>query len=195
MPRFGSAGGFTLLEVIFVAALAATTAAWAIPQTRSVLDDVRTGGAVRYLVARLHHARMEAIGRSRDAAVRFVPAGASYRYAAYVDGNHNGVRRADIQDGVDRAVQAPERLPDQFPGVDFGALPGLPPVEGSVPPGSDPVRCGSGGMITFTPLGTATSASLYIRGRRAQYVIRVFGQTGRIRILKFDSISRRWRSL
>jgi len=196
MSRLRFAAGFTLVELMFVAALAATTAAWAVPQGLMALDDVRARGAVRYIVARLHRTRMQAVARSADAALRFIPVGQSYRYAAYADGNHNGVRAADIAGGVDPAIDPPETLPDQFPGVDFGALPGLPSVDGSVAPGSDPIRCGSADSIVFTPLGTATSGSIYVRGKRdTQYVVRVFGQTGRIRILKFDPVHRTWRSL
>jgi hypothetical protein len=48
-------------------------------------------------------------------------------------------------------------------------------------------------MVTFTPTGTATSGSLYIRGRRdAQYVVRVYGETGKTRVLKFVPRSGQW---
>ena len=71
-----------------------------------------------------------------------------------------------------------QRLSDEFPGVDFGVLPGLHPVDPSGPaPGRDPIRFGSRHMVTFTAHGTSTPGSLYIRGRdSAQYVIRVFGE-------------------
>jgi hypothetical protein len=47
--------------------------------------------------------------------------------------------------------------------------------------------------LTFSPIGTATSGSLYVRGpRSAQYVIRIFGETGRTRTLKFDARTRQW---
>ena len=53
---------------------------------------------------------------------------------------------------------------------------------------SDPVRAGRGNMITFTPRGTATPASLYLTDHRARMrVLRVYGGTGRV-------ISRVWRS-
>jgi hypothetical protein len=100
----------------------------------------------------------------------------------------------DISDGVDRQVGPVESLNDQFPGVNFGARPGLPSVDpGSVPPGSDPIRFGSSDMAVFTASGTATPGSVYIRGRRdTQYVIRVFGDTGKVRILKYHPIPRSW---
>jgi prepilin-type N-terminal cleavage/methylation domain-containing protein len=196
MRRLSRQSGFTLLELMLVVSLAAIFAAWAIPQTLLTLDDLRTFGAARYMSTRLYRTRMEAVSRTADAAMRFTMAGGSYGYAVYLDGNHNGVRSRDIQRGLDRVIQPRERLTDQFPGVDFGTLPNLPPVDGSSTPGMQPVRFGSGDTVTFTALGTSTTGSLYIRGRRtAQYVIRVFGQTGKIRILKFDSRLRAWRAL
>jgi hypothetical protein len=51
-------------------------------------------------------------------------------------------------------------------------------------------------MVTFTPLGTSSPGSVYIKGRRdAQYVVRVFGTTGKIRILRFNPRSGTWKQL
>ena len=51
-------------------------------------------------------------------------------------------------------------------------------------------------MATFTATGTATAGSLYIRGRRdVQYVVRIFGETGKTRILKFNPRTRQWNPL
>jgi len=189
--------GYSLMEVTFVAGFIATAAAMAIPQMLVGLDDLRTLGAVRYIAARLQQTRMEAIVRAADTALRFTATGGSVGYTVYVDGNRNGVRTRDIQRGLDREIQGQERLSDQFPGVDFGAAADLPAVEGgSRPPAGDPIRAGSSDMITFTPLGTSTPGSLYIRGRRsAQYAIRVFGETGKTRILKFNPRGRQWTPL
>ena len=78
----------------------------------------------------------------------------------------------------------------------FGVLPGLPPVDaGGAPPGTDPIKLGAGSLLTFSAQGTSSSGSVYIRGQRtAQYVIRVFGETGKVRILKYDARNRQWRT-
>ena len=189
--------GYTLVELVFVMALAVTVGAIAIPGLTATLDDSRTIGATRYLSSRLQHARMAAIARSANVTVKFVESGGSFLYTTYVDGNGNGVRTADVDRGFDRVLQPPERLPDFFFGVDFGVRPGLPPVDsGGAPPGSDPVRIGTANVLTFTPLGTSSSGSLYILGRGgAQYVIRIFGESGKTRVLRFDARAHRWRPL
>ena len=196
-PPRSERNGYSIVELMFVLGLAATVTGVAIPQALSAVDEVRTFGAVRYLVSRIHLARMEAVGRSNSTAFRFVKSGTSITYGAYADGNRNGIRTADIADGIDPVIQREERLSEHFPGVDFGALPGLPPVDPSgTAPGSDPIRLGSSDLLIFSPIGTATAGSLYVRGpRNAQYVIRVFGETGRTRMLKFDVRARQWRPL
>jgi hypothetical protein len=189
--------GYTVLELLFANFLAVIVTGIAVPHTLARLDDWRTGGAARYLAVRLYDARMEAVARTSNTAIRFSRGPQSYTYGLYVDGNRNGVLSRDIQRGTDRELQRPQSLSQQFPGVDFGTLPGLPPVDPSgPPPGDDPIRFGASDMVAFTALGTSTPGSLYIRGpRAAQYAIRVFGDTGKIRVLKFSLRSGQWTSL
>jgi prepilin-type N-terminal cleavage/methylation domain-containing protein len=192
-----SAKGFTIVELLFATGLVAVLAAAAAPQLVAGLDEWRTLGAVRYLSSRMYQARMEAAVRNADTAVRFVRAGSSYEYSIVVDGNRNGVRLSDVQNGVDGVLRAKERLADKFANVSFGALPGLPAVDPSgTAPGADPIRLGANDMVTFTPLGSSSPGSLYVRGRgNVQYVLRVFAETGKIRILKFYPGSRQWKQV
>ena len=152
---------------------------------------------IRYLSTRLQHVRMESVARSVDVGLKFVEASDGYSYTTYVDGNGNGLRASDIHDGIDRAIRPAERLRDLFYGVDLGIRPGLPAVEsGGSPPGTDPVKLGASNILTFTPLGTSSSGSLYILGRSgAQYVIRIFAESGKTRVLKFDPHAHRWKPL
>ena len=187
--------GFTFAELLFAVGVASVLSAAAAPQLLAGLDEWRTRGAVRYLSSRLYRARMESAIRNVDTAVRFAVAGSTIEYFTVVDGNRNGVRAADLQSGVDRIIDHRERLADRFAGVDFGTLPGLPPVDPSgAAPGTDPIRLGSGDMVTFTPLGSSSPGSLYVRGRgQVQYVLRMFAETGRIRILRYYPGTREWK--
>ncbi len=184
--------GFTFIELVFAAGLAATMGAVAVPQLLTSLAEFRARGATRVVTAQLQQARVRAIARSRDTALRVTHDVKGYAMTTFEDGNGNGVRSADIQSGVDLAIGRPARLGEQFAGVDFGALPGIPGADGSAAPGSDPIRLGSADSVTFTPLGTATAGSLYIRSGSVQYVVRIYGETGRTRMLKFVVRSRSW---
>ena len=192
-----SASGYSLVELVFVVGLAATLAAVAIPQLITGLDDQRALIAARYVAARFQRARMEAVMRSAMVAVQFTETAGGYTFAEYVDGNRNGVLAVDMQSGVDWRHGAIERLTEQFTGVDFGVVPGLPPIDpGGTPPGADPIRLGAANRASFSPRGTATPGTVYIRGRDdAQYAVRIFGETGKTRLLKFDRRNRRWRPI
>jgi type II secretory pathway pseudopilin PulG len=195
--RSSTGRGYSLLEIVFVLGLIVTLGAVAVPQSLAGLDDLRAIGATRYVSARLQRARMEAVMRSAEVAMQFSATPQGYSYAVFLDGNRNGVRAHDIQTGVDRRIGAPERLVDQFPGVDFGAIPGLPAIDASgTPPANDPIRLGASGFASFSARGSSSTGTLYIRSRRnAQYAVRIFGDTGKTRLLKFDTSTRRWRPL
>jgi type II secretory pathway pseudopilin PulG len=182
-----------MLEILFVLSLTTVIAGMALPGLLSTVDDRRARAAATYISLRLHRARAEAARRSVDVALQFRPVGPGFSYTQFADGNGNGVRTMDIQRGIDRAIGVSEHLSDHFRGIDFGTLPDLPGIDGGLPPGADPIRIGSGDLLSFSSSGTCSPATLYIRGRNAQYAVRTFGDTGRIRILFFDARSRRWR--
>lgn len=169
----------------------------AAPPLRHATDNLRAVSAARYVATRLQRARLEAITRSADVALRFVSGPSGYAFSVYVDGNRNGVLSYDIQAGIDRRLGSVERLPDNFPGVDFGTLPGLPAIDaGGTPPGSNPIRLGSSGSASFSAMGTSSTGTLYVKGNgNQQLAIRIYGETGKTRIVKYDIRTRRWNPL
>lgn len=182
-----------MLELMFVTAVIATLSGVAVPQTLASLDDVRAAGATRYISSRFYRARMEAVMRSTSVAIQFSRVGGHYTFAVYQDGNGNGVLASDIASGMDRRVSPIESLSDNFKGVDLGAIPGLPAIDpGGAPAGDDPIQLGASNILTFTSHGTSSSGTVYIRGA-SQYAVRVFGDTGKSRVLKFRA--GRWSQL
>jgi hypothetical protein len=189
------AAGFTVLELLLALGASMAMMIVAVPGTAVALDEARTAMAARYLASRVMDARLHAIKRSTRVALRFEPAGGRGRFAEYVDGNSNGVRAADIASGVDGERAPLVGLAERFSGVALGLLPGTPDVDGDRVDGeADGVRIGASRLLTLGPDGTATPGTLYIRGNRAQYAVRVFGATGRTRVLRFDPGSRQWPS-
>jgi len=178
---------------MFVVGVIATLSGMAMPPALRFLDDYRAAAAARYVASRLQAARMEAVRRSTNVAVRFTDTG---EFATFVDGNGNGVLSIDIRDGVDPRIGAVERIDTNFSGIQFGTLGGLPPVDsGGTPPGADPIHLGAGSLASFTPAGTSSSGSIYLRGGTCQLVVRIYGDTGRTRILRFEARVRQWRQL
>ena len=182
--RRSASRGYTLVEILFVTALIAIVSAMAAPQSLAALDRTRAAAAARYLASRMAMARSHAVMRSTNVALRFDerPSGVTFRM--FADGNHNGVRTSDITSGVDQPLDTPASLSDLFPGVAIA-------VSGDA--GSDPIRIGSSNLLSFTPIGTATAGSIYVRGRDgSQFVVRILGATGRVRVQRYDPRTRVW---
>src|SRR5438067_1614987 len=153
----------TLGELAIVLGVAGTVTASTIPRLLTGLDDARAAGAVRYVSSRLAEARMDAVARGREVAIRFTSSNGTYAFTTYEDGNNNGVLTRDIQRGIDRPIFGPEYLPDKFRNVDFGVLPGLPAIDpAGAPPTGDPIKLGVGNSVSFSRLGSATSGTIYL---------------------------------
>ncbi len=180
--------GFTLVEVLIACALAAAVAAASGGVAQGSADRVRARQAARHLAGECMRARALALTRSTAVAISFGAETEGVPTALYADGNGNGVRAADISSGADPALSTPTRLADLYPGVRFGVVDPLA--------GSGPVRLGGSRLLTFSPLGTSTSGSLYIAGRDgSQYAIRLSGATARVRVLRLNRATGIWREL
>jgi prepilin-type N-terminal cleavage/methylation domain-containing protein len=189
--RMSRAAGFSLLEVLFTVAISATLVGIAVPLTSGALDEIRTAGAARYMAGRISAARIDAVRRSTTVALRFEPTGGDYLITLHADGNGNGVRTMEIGSGVDLTLGSGSRLEHHAPGVRFGLLPGIADLDGGS--GSrEGVRVGAARILSLAATGGATSGTLYLHGRRAQYAVRVLGATGRVRVFHYDPGARRW---
>jgi prepilin-type N-terminal cleavage/methylation domain-containing protein len=189
-----SRAAFTLIELLLCLALAVVLGAATTPGVMAARDTIRADGAVDFLAARLHEARMEALKRRLHVAVRFESHADGLWVATYADGDGNGVRTADIAAGIDKPVGPPERLEHRFADVSFAFAPGVPDVDGNpVAAGSDPIRVGTSRMLSFGPSGTSSTGTVYVLGRgRRQLALRVLGATGRVRGLRFDFVTAIW---
>jgi hypothetical protein len=183
------------IDVLTALALISTVAGVAmgsvLPEVRQVQDEA----AARYMVSRVRQARAEALQRSANVGIRFEP-DQQEQYRVYVDGNSNGLRTRDIEDGVDPPLGPAQRLEHDFAGVSFGIASTLPPIESGGEPleaGADPIRVGTSRILSFGPTGRGSSGTLYIRGRTGQqFAIRIYGPTGRVRLLQFRPVDRQW---
>ncbi len=194
-PPPGPASGFTLIEILLAAALLVTLTAIALPFFGRAIEAHRAHAAARYLAGRFALARLEAVKRSRRVGLRFDGDAPETAWTTYVDGNANGIRSRDIAAGIDTMLRPAERLGDLFPDVVFGLHPSVPDIGVRTPAAGyrDPIRIGSSQIVTFTPIGTATSGTVYLHGRgMTQYAVRVLGVTGRTRVMWFDPGTREW---
>jgi hypothetical protein len=149
----------------------------------------------------IRQARAMAANRGRYVAVRFHREEEGYRFAIYEDGNGNGVREADIKNGVDREISTPEKIESRFPGVqvrivDRSKISKIPPAGGDLKNHHDPVKFGNSDLISFSPLGSSSSGTLYLSaGRYDMAGVKVFGPTVRIQIWIYDYFKDGWRKM
>jgi Tfp pilus assembly protein FimT len=189
----GAGAGFTLIELLLFVAISATLLAIAVPLATSALDDMRTAMAARYLAGRILAARLDALQRSTCVGFRFEPSSSDYLFSTYTDGNQNGIRTTDIASGVDPIDATGERLADRFASVRFGLAAAVPDLDGvRQMTDTDGVRIGSPKILTLSPDGTASSGTVYLRGTRAQYAVRVLGATGRTRVFQYQRGANQW---
>jgi Tfp pilus assembly protein FimT len=165
----------SLIEVLAALACLAVVAAMSVPGITAALDRSRAHAAARHLNMRMALARSRAAARGTTVALRLQGVGASTTVGMYADGNGNGVRTLDIARGIDAVVAAPVTFSDLFPGVTLVLTDDAPE------------------LMSFTPLGTATSGTVEVRSSGgARFGVRVLGMTGRSRVARFDAARGEW---
>jgi prepilin-type N-terminal cleavage/methylation domain-containing protein len=185
--------GYSLLEMLMAMTLIVIAGGAGVPLAHSSVDRSRAAGAAGYMAGRMALARLEAVRRSAYVAIQFRAGSDGYWLQSYVDGNRNGVRTADIAQGVDLPITADERLDFHFSGVDFGIQPGVTGIDPGPFNTNDPIQIGSSTLLSFGPTGSSTSGTLFIRGLRGtQFAVRVLGATGRTRIFEFNAGAGTW---
>ena len=163
-----------------------------VPATAEVIDAGRARHAAGLFASRFRLARLQAASGTRSVALVFDQAGGRWSFRVCVDGNGNGVRRADVAAGDDPCREGPHDVAHLVPGVSIGVDPRLTGPDGE--PGSgDPVRFGTSDMLSFSPAGTCTAGTLFLRTTSGtQYAIRISNVTTRTRMLRYEPGTRRW---
>ena len=185
-----------LVDVLAATGLSLVMAGMAVPVVGGTLERERTLVGAHYLAAAVQRARLEALKRSAVVAVRLQELDGRTSVQLFADGNGNGVLQRDIDRHFDPALTMAEWLDEHASGVSLQINQTIADVGGGgeLAPGDDPVRMGNSSLVSFSPLGSATSGTLYVAARRGpQMAIRVYGATGRVRVLTFDAQARQWR--
>jgi Tfp pilus assembly protein FimT len=184
--------GWSSIEALVVMIIAALVASMAVPVTANAIDSGRARHAAGFVASRLRLARQEAVYKTRSVGVVFDLAGSRWTFRICVDGDKDGIRRTDVASGKDPCSEGPYDLQDMFPGVLIEVDPALSGPEGSAP-SPNPVRFGSSQIASFSPAGSCTAGTLYVRSQKGvQYAVRVGNVSGRTRILRYDTGTSKW---
>lgn len=187
--------GASLIELLIVVAILLIAAGLALPTTAAAIDEGRVRQAAAFLAGRLRDAKQQAVTRTASTGLVFDLVDGRWTFRLCVDGNVNGLRRADLRANVDVCVDGPVDVAALFPGVSILVDNTIRGPDND-PPSSDPVRFGASNLASFSPSGGCTAGSLFVRSKKgAQYAVRVAGVTGRLRVLRYDAAARTWREL
>ena len=186
--------GTSLVELLLVLAVFAALAAMAAPATAHAIDAGRAHDAAAFVAARLRVTRQHAAFRTTTVGLVFDQVGGRWQMRVCQDGNGNGLRRADITAGTDTCREGVYDLADMFPGISIAVDSSIRGPDGEAG-SADPVRFGTSDIASFSPEGTGTAGSLYLRSRRGrQFAVRVSNITGRTRVLEYDAAATAWRT-
>jgi prepilin-type N-terminal cleavage/methylation domain-containing protein len=209
--RLRGARGTSLLELLMVMTVVAIASSIAFASVERSATAARETGAARAFAMRVRQTRLEAVRRSTGVALHFITTSTVPQFRAYADGNGNGVRTRDITSGADPPLGAAAALEDGLGGVRFARAADVPLVGddadastssgsagaastagGVEDDGAGAIRIGAAGLLSFGPTGSGTSGTIYLRGPTRQFAVRIYGPTGRVRLLEFDPRARAW---
>jgi len=173
--------GRGLLELLVAVSLAIGMAAAAIPKAQSMLHESRLRGAAFYLRGLMRQVRANAAAKGSYMGVVFDEVDGDPVFSLHADGNANGIRRVDVDRGVDPMLRQPYRLSETFPGVRYGSLPA-----GAKDPFLRGLQIGRSHIVSFSPLGSSTTGTLYLKNDYGLvYAVVIFGSTGRVRVARY----------
>jgi len=190
--------GFSLLEMLVVLVVVALVSAAAVPAVGRMRRAALTAAGARHLAVTLHALRWKSVAEGMAHGMYFAADGSGWSWFVVRDGNGNGLRTAEVLGGTDPTLSGPHRTEDVASGVRLGFPPGgpfprIPPANGWIDDHDDPIRIGNTSLLSFGPLGTASSGTFYLTdGRERLYAIVLYGKTARVRVWRYEPGSGRW---
>ena len=190
-----NARGVALVDIVASTALAVIVMAMAVPVIGGTLEREHALVGAQYLAGQAQRARFEALRRSTSVALQVLIVGDRTSLRLFSDGNGNGVLQRDIDRGVDPPLTDSEWLDTHARDVSLRLNQGVSDIggAGALAKGDDPLRIGRTSLLVFSPLGGSTTGTLYVAAQRGpQLAVRMYGATGRLRVLRFNDQSRTW---
>lgn len=181
-----SAAGFSVAELLVAMTVGTVLAAGSLPMVGAARASLATRAAARALASAFREAA--AVARARQRTLAWEVAAAPFRMRLVEDGDGDGVRRDDVEQGVDQVVSGWRGLADGSVPVEAVVGCRCPDIDGGgdLAPGDRGVRFGTSGFVSFAARGTASSGTLYLSSADGPAMaVRVLGATGRVRTLEY----------
>ncbi len=196
--RYRGNRGRSLVESLALGVVLAVMLAVAVPSLVETRKSAALAGAAGKIRGMMFRCRVAAVMRQRSTGLVFERrAGSVWRCFIALDGDGDGIRRRDIENGADEIVSEILAFAPREAGLGILVGEAVPDPSGrGLLRGclDDPIRAGRGDIITFTPQGHATPSSVYFTDHRSKMrVLRVYGATGRVVCLRWQKGWRQWR--
>jgi Tfp pilus assembly protein FimT len=182
-------------EILTVIAIVGLFVSISLPAFAHFRRSTGLRAATQEIRAIFHFARSRAIARGANCAVKFSRSGSQWMYAIYDDCDGDGVRNDDIRSGTDTAFAAERVVLPQEHFADIGISRAVRDVDGRgvLSPESSPVRFNSSTLCSFSPDGSSTPGSIFLTdGEGGTVVVRVYGTTAKIRVLRYHPDRGTW---
>ena len=180
-------------------AILSIVATMGIPRVLDWTRHLKVDLAAHELVGALRLARSYAVRHSTKVGVKFrTDNRRGVTFGMYRDGDGDGVLTADIDSGVDPPIGPPRQLSHFGSFAKFGFPPGPAPRDPGDPRRrldrlEDPIRFNRSDIASFNHLGGSTPGSLYLTdGRYLLSVVRLFGRTGKVKVMRYDQEIEEW---
>lgn len=195
LKNFGRYGGTSLLETLTTLAVLGILVFSGAPSFVRWRQQQAVEAAVRHLELLFTRVCAAAVASGRIHAVQFDRDGADLRWVAVVDGDGDGVTRADLAAHVDVPLEAWSSLGMLFPGVEPGRPSAVPTVLGGAAD-RDGLAFGRSEVVSCAPTGGARSGTLYLRSRNGDAAaLRIYGPTGRFTLWWWNGPRAEWNEL
>jgi type II secretory pathway pseudopilin PulG len=192
--------GFTLLEALVFLVLTGLILAALGPALAQARGSAVTVAGARYLAITLTALRWKSVAEGRAHGLYFSEDERGWSWIEVRDSNGNGLRAAEIRGGIDERLGRSRRLEEVASGVflgfpDGGPFPEIPPKRGWIDDLDDPIRIGNTQVLSFSPLGTSSSGTLYVTDRKTRlFAVVLYGRTAKLRVWRYAGPGRAWTS-
>ncbi len=177
--------GFTLVESMVALLIVTLLFLFSIGVFSAIKEKSASEALVRTVQAATSEARGRSIGEGVKYGIAFKEESDRVYITIYKDDDFDGITKEDIEKSIDKPISLPELLTKENAQIAIPEGVEKDP-SGKNLSGNDPIMFGKGDILTFSPKGTATPGTLYIKEGSGGdgWAIRVTGIDGRIRVYK-----------
>ncbi len=185
--------GFSLIELIIVAFILSLVIAISLPSFWKFYLATCLKHQTLYFYSKMKIIRYDAISNHVSIGMVFYNVENEWYYIKVKDGNNNGIRLKDIQNGIDLIIEGPW-IVSQEKGINIGILssnvPKIPPEKGYIDK-KHPIQFGKSNIFACSSSGTCTPGTIYFMSKsiNCMKAIRVYAPTSKITLWHYCKTS------